>query len=150
MPILTKGDLFVVRCSRNYDEAEMRSVVTLAGDNAALLYNHYRNAVLYKDSERISDAYVSQALGWAEYKVSRYRRVLEKTGFIRIVYTNVNQRPEYKLLVGIETVALYDAKLPCNIVDVALFRKAMYRLNVTAATLPDNLEQVVAEARRVK
>lgn len=149
MPVLTKGDLLVIRPDVSYNLDEQRMVIQLAGDNACVLYNYYRCATLYKDSERISDSHIAYGLGWPEYKVARYRRALEKAGLIRTVTANAaNKTTLTKLIVGMESVALFDAGLPHNIVDLSSFRQAMNKLGIEIQDVPSRVKEITAEVAR--
>lgn len=148
MPSITQGDLLVIRQPTKYSSAEVKEVVEVAGDSAAVLYQYYRMASLYKDSCRVSDEVVADALGWPTYKAARYRRALEKAAFIRISNVGTGTTKITKIVVGKEAVALFDAGLPHNIVDINTFKEVMRSLGINASQLPQNLPRIQVEMAR--
>ena len=141
MPSVTQGDLLVIRPDTKFNVEEVKEVINLVGDNAYVLYNYFRLATLYKDSFRITEVGISNAIGWPPYKVAKYRRVLEKANLIRII-TVGNTNTITKLVVGIEAVTLFDAGLPHNIVDLTAFRNAVEDLGISHADIPKKFDLI--------
>lgn len=146
--LLGSGDLIVLRetAVRGVWIApkEMRDVSGTVGEVAYLLYSYYRTFPFREGSE-LQDEAVGEMIGWVPRKVTRYRKVLEKSGMVLTIRYGTKQDGVTKLFVGADTVALYNAGLPPDIINHKALEKLKKELSILdTAGLIKNAAKIVS------
>lgn len=145
--LLGNGDLIVLRetASRGIWIAphELRSVIGLVGEVAYALYTYYRTFPFIEDSE-LHDDLIAKAIGWSARKVGKYRRILEGADLLLRVRYGTEADGVTKLFVGEDTIALFNAGLPADIINPKALSKLKKELNIlTSAELIKDAALVV-------
>lgn len=127
---------------------EMRKVHELVGEIGYYLYSYYRTG-FFNELEDLQDSLVGSIIGWVPSKVQKYRLALEKAELFLIVKYGTKQDGIAKVFVGEDTVALYKAGLPANIIDGPAFNKIKRNLKInTASEVVENIEVIKEEFSR--
>jgi hypothetical protein len=154
MKLLGKGDLKLCRLrhqgSTHYfiSVAEMCSVQTAVGETGYYLYSYYRTG-FFDEAEDFDDETVGNKINWPSTKVKKYRLILENAALFRKLRLGTKADGITKVFVGQDTVALYDAGLPADILDGKAFLKLKRALKITTIQeLIENVELMVNEYAR--
>lgn len=154
MKLLAKADLSIYRLrhhgSTHYfiTASEMRNIIAAVGEVAYCLYSYYRTG-FFNESSDIEDSIVGLQIGWVDTKVKKYRLILEKADLFRAIRYGTKAEGTTKVFVGADTVALFEAGLPANIIDGKAFTKLkrMFKIE-TSEDLIVNVELIVNEYSR--
>lgn len=136
--LLAKGDLKICRLrhhgSTHYfiTAAEMRNTIAAVGEVAYCLYSYYRTGY-FNEADELGDREVGLQIGWPETKVQRYRRELEKANLYRNMRYGTKSDGITKAFVGADTVALFEAGLPADIIDSKAFNKLKKKFNINTS-----------------
>lgn len=130
-----KGDIKVITTNPNIRGAwippqELKQVIDLVGEVAYALYSVYRTYP-FKESDELEDTGMTDLLPWNHQKVRKYRRQLETNDLFRMVRYGTKADGITRLLVGADVVALYDAGMPCEILDSNVYTKLKKEFHVT-------------------
>lgn len=136
--LLAEADLSIYRLrhqgSTHYfiTPNEMRTTIAAVGEVAYCLYSYYRTG-FFTESADIDDSNVGLQIGWPDTKVKRYRLILEKADLFLTKRHGTKADGNTKVFVGADTVALYKAGLPANIIDSKAFNKLKraFKINCT-------------------
>ena len=132
--LLTNADILVVRDTSVkgvwITPQEMKAVITLVGEGAYITYSIYRTYP-FLEAEELTVANIADLLGWTERKVCRYRIMLENADLFRSCRYGTKTDGITKVFVGLETVALFNAGLPSNVVYPKAIAKLKKELNIT-------------------
>jgi hypothetical protein len=109
---------------------ELKQVVGAVGEIAYTLYSLYRTYP-FKESNELEDTDITNLIPWNHQKVRKYRRVLEKANLFRMVRIGTKAMGITRILVGADVVALFDAGLPCEILDNNVYSKLKKEFKVT-------------------
>lgn len=101
---------------------EMKEVLSVVNEATYTLYSVYRTHPFHS-SESITDTAVSSLIGWTERKVQKHRLALERANLFRMVRYGTRTDGITKVFVGFDTVALFDAGLPAEILEPKAFNK---------------------------
>jgi hypothetical protein len=138
LSLVNKANLLAVRrkarrtVTYHIDVEEKRAVAELLNEVAYFLYEHYRTAYL-AEADDLSDEKVGKAIGWPLRKVTKYRLELQKVGLLRIVRIGSGDGAIVKLIVGADSVALYDAGLPDKINDYTALNRLKRKFGIETA-----------------
>ena len=154
MKLLAQADLNIYRLrhhgSTHYciTPLEMRETIAAVGEVAYCLYSYYRTG-FFNEAADIDDINVGLQMGWVESKVQRYRLMLEKADLFRVVRHGSKTDGTTKVFVGADTVALYEAGMPANIIDSKAFIKLKKLFKIECPNdLIKNAELMVKEYAR--
>lgn len=147
--ITGKGDLLILRKATTrgiwVEPYEQRKVLTLVGDTAFALYYLFRSFP-FRESTEISDENIANLMGWNQRKTQKYRLVLEQADLLRVVRYGTKSDGVTKLFVGADTVALFNAGLPADILQPKHLDKIKRKLGIkTAQDLSAHYQDVVDE-----
>lgn len=109
---------------------EMRNTIAAVGEVAYCLYSYYRTG-FFTEAADIEDTNVGLQIGWVDTKVKKYRLALEKADLFRSIRYGTRAKGTTKVFVGADTVALFEAGLPANIIDSKAFNKLKKSFKVT-------------------
>lgn len=101
---------------------ELNQVIGTVGEVAYALYSLYRTFP-FKESLEVDDLFISTLIPWNQKKVQKYRLILETTNLFRMVRYGTKADGITRLLVGADVVALFDAGMPCEILDSNVYSK---------------------------
>ncbi len=132
--LLGLGDIRVMtinnHCSGKWiPPVEMNQVLKLISDVTYVLYSVYRTYP-FEDSTEIHDTAVGKLLGWDKRKVQDHRLLLEKANLFRMVRYGTKTDGITKVFVGMDSVALFDAGLPCDILSPKALNKLKKEFNI--------------------
>ncbi len=142
-----KGDIHVTTCNTSFKGKwipphETKSVIGLVGDAAYILYSFYRTFP-FKEAEEITDKYLAHMVGFSEQKVRRARLILDKEDLFRIIRYGSKTDGITKVIVGADTVALFDAGVPSEILEPKALNKLKKEFKITTtAELIKNINQI--------
>lgn len=147
--ILGLGDLKVLRNTSSrgawVEPQEQQSVMNLVGDSAFALYYLLRTYP-FRESEEITDDNLAKLLGWSRKKTQRYRLVLEQNELYQTVRYGSKTDGITKVFVGADTVALFNAGLPADIINPKALTKLKRKLSIkTSAEVVANHAAIVQE-----
>jgi hypothetical protein len=125
--------------------SEAAEVIALVGEVSYALYTFYRTAP-FKEAEDFSDSNLGNLIGWSERKVQRYRKILEANDLYLTVRYGTKADGVTKMFVGTEILALFNAGLPSNILNVKALNKIKTKLNIRdSISLISRVQEVVSE-----
>lgn len=128
--------------------SEMRNTIAAVGEVAYCLYSYYRTG-FFTEAADIEDINVGLQIGWPDTKVKRYRLILEKAELFCTKRHGTKADGSTKVFVGADTVALYKAGLPANIIDSKAFNKLKRAFKIACTEdLLVNVQLMVAEYER--
>lgn len=149
-----KVDLLIARTKQSgatnlyTSKKEKREIGALVGETAYFLYDTYKTQP-FKEAAEIEDDAVAHDLGWPVSKVRRYRNVLEQHNLFKKVKGKIKDEPIVKMLVGAETIALYNAGLPEGLPENKTFIKLKRTFKIeTTEDLLENIELITSELKR--
>jgi hypothetical protein len=127
---------------------EMRSVQTLVGETGYYLYSYYRTG-FFDEAEDFDDVCVGNKINWVSSKVKKYRLLLEGAALFRKQRIGTKSEGVTKVFVGADTVALFDAGLPADILDGKAFSKLVRVLKLNSPKeIVENVELMAKEYAR--
>lgn len=134
--LLGKGDILVLRDTSVrgiwITPNEIRETVACVGEVAYTLYSVYRTYP-FQESDELTDEAVGIALGWPAKKVQKYRLLLESNNLFLTTRYGTKTDGITKVFVGAETVALFNAGLPADILNPKALHKLKKEFNVTTS-----------------
>jgi hypothetical protein len=130
-----KGDVKVITTNPNIRGAwippqELKQVIDSVGEVAYALYSLYRTYP-FKESSELDDGEITNLIPWNQRKVQKYRLIIENAGLFRMVRYGSKTDGITRILVGADVVALFDAGLPCEILDTSVYNKLRKEFKVT-------------------
>lgn len=150
--LLGKGDLIVLRDTSLrgvwITPYELKTVVALVGEVAYTLYTFYRTFPFAEDAQ-IQDINVASEIGWTTRKVQRYRKILEAAQLYCSIRYGTKADGVTKLFVGQETVALFNAGLPADVLNPKALHKLKQKFSIKdTPMLISNVNKLVYEFER--
>jgi len=123
---------------------ETTQVLSLISDATYVLYTIYRTHH-FKDSLEIDDIAISKILGWNPRKVRDHRLLLEKAGLFLSIRYGSKADGITKVFVGMDVVALFNAGMPCDILEPKAFNKLKAEFSIKSPKdLVDKAAAIVA------
>ena len=154
MKLLGKGDLKVCRIRHQgsthffITPAEQRTVGNAVGEFAYFLYSYYRTG-WFNQAEDFDDDIVGLHIGWNARKVQKHRLVLEQANLFKSIRYGTKMDGITKVFIGADTVALFEAGMPSDIIDGKAFNKLKKKFNITSSDeLIECAELMVKEYER--
>ena len=147
--LTAKGDLLILRKTTTrgiwIQPHEQSEIMTLVGDSAFALYYLLRTYP-FKEAEEITDTNLAKLVGWTVRKTQKYRLVLEQSEIIHSVRYGTKADGITKLFVGADTVALFHAGMPADILNPVALGKIKKKLNIkTPQEMTKRITDIVAE-----
>lgn len=131
--ITARGDLLILRKTTSrgiwIQPHEQGEIMSAVGDSAFALYYLLRTYP-FKEAEQIEDDNLANMLGWTARKTQKYRLILEKAELIHSIRYGTNADGITKLFVGADTVALFHAGLPADILNPIALGKIKRKLGI--------------------
>lgn len=148
--IFSKGDIKVTHINdksrgKYIPPYEMREVLEIVNESSYVLYSVFRTFP-FNESLQIEDAELAKILNWKPRKVRDNRLILEKKELLKIVRYGTKADGITQVIIGKDSVALFHAGLPSEIMRSDILNKIKRKLKITTSiSLVNNINAVLKE-----